>query len=198
MTLVGHISGGKTLPEALLDQIVERADGVPLFVEELTKAVLESEQLDQPANQVAIPASLQDSLMARVDRLGSAREVLQIGGAIGREFTYDQIAAVAGLPDAVLQDALTRLTEAELLFARARRPMPLTPSSTRWCRTPPIPPCCGRAARPCTAPSRRCSKNVSPTLRRKYWRSSLKALGGTTKPLRFGARPASGTYAASP
>jgi class 3 adenylate cyclase len=122
MTLVGHISGGKTLPEALLDQIVERADGVPLFVEELTKAVLESEQLDQPANQVAIPASLQDSLMARVDRLGSAREVLQIGGAIGREFTYDQIAAVAGLPDAVLQDALTRLTEAELLLARGAPP----------------------------------------------------------------------------
>ena len=81
---------------------------MPLFVEELTKAVLESEQihedsgryvLDQPMQQLAIPTTLQGSLMARVDRLGSAREVLQIGAAIGREFSYELIAAVAGLPD---------------------------------------------------------------------------------------------------
>jgi tetratricopeptide (TPR) repeat protein len=119
------------LPQALLDQIVERTDGVPLFVEELTKAVLESEQvredsgryvLDQPAQQLAIPTTLQDSLMARVDRLGSSREVLQIGAAIGREFSYELLAAVAGLPDAVLQDALARLTEAELLFLRGTPP----------------------------------------------------------------------------
>ena len=97
---------------------------MPLFVEELTKSVLESEQLhdagdqyvlDQPAQALAIPTTLQASLMARVDRLGSAREVLQIGAAIGREFSYEVLAAVAGLPDAVLQDALIRLTEAELL-----------------------------------------------------------------------------------
>ena len=81
---------------------------MPLFVEELTKAVLESEQmhedsgryvLDQPMQQLAIPTTLQGSLMARVDRLGSAREVLQIGAAIGREFSYELLAAVAGLPD---------------------------------------------------------------------------------------------------
>ena len=84
-TLVDHITGGKKLPPGLLDQIVERTDGVPLFVEELTKAVLESEQLhdagdryvlDQPTQALAIPTTLQASLMARVDRLGSAREVL--------------------------------------------------------------------------------------------------------------------------
>jgi class 3 adenylate cyclase/predicted ATPase len=129
--LVAHVTGGIALPPALLDQIVARTDGVPLFVEELTKSLLESQQLrqsggayvlDQPAQPLAIPTTLQDSLMARVDRLGSAREVLQIGAAIGREFPYDILAAVAGMPDAVLQDALTRLTEAELVFARGAPP----------------------------------------------------------------------------
>jgi class 3 adenylate cyclase len=129
--LVAHVTGGIALPAALLDQIVERTDGVPLFVEELTKSLLESQQLrrtgdeyvlDQPAQPLAIPTTLQDSLMARVDRLGSAREVLQIGGAIGREFSYEVLAQVAGLPDAVLQDALARLTEAELVFMRGSPP----------------------------------------------------------------------------
>jgi class 3 adenylate cyclase/predicted ATPase len=131
MSLVAHITGGKALPAEVLDQIVERTDGVPLFVEELTKALLESEQLqegsdryvlEQPMQQLAIPTTLQASLMARVDRLGSAREVLQIGAAIGREFSYEVLAVVAGLPDAVLQDALIRLTEAELLFLRGTPP----------------------------------------------------------------------------
>ncbi len=130
-SLVDRITGGKALPPGLLEQIVERTDGVPLFVEELTKAVLESEQLhedsdryvlDQPMQPLAIPTTLQDSLMARVDRLGSAREVLQIGAAIGREFSYEILAAVAGLLDAVLQDALIRLTEAELVFLRGTPP----------------------------------------------------------------------------
>jgi len=122
MAMVEHVTGGKALPAALLEQIVERTDGVPLFVEELTKAVLESEQLDRPAQQLAIPTTLQASLMSRVDRLGSAREVLQIGAAIGREFSYELLAAVAGLPDQVLQDALARLTEAELVFPRGTPP----------------------------------------------------------------------------
>ncbi len=130
-TLVDHITGGKALPADLLDQIVARTDGVPLFVEELTKSVIESEimheaggqyVLDQPAQLLAIPTTLQGSLMARVDRLGSAREVLQIGAAIGRDFSYEVLAAAAGLPDAVLQDALIRLTEAELVFLRGTPP----------------------------------------------------------------------------
>jgi class 3 adenylate cyclase/tetratricopeptide (TPR) repeat protein len=129
--LVGHVSGGKALPPELLAQIVERTDGVPLFVEELTKSVLESAELqatggqsvtDRPVQPLAIPSTLQASLMARVDRLGSAREVLQIGAAIGREFSYEVLAAVAGLPDLVLQDALARLTEAELVFLRGTPP----------------------------------------------------------------------------
>ena len=122
MAMVEHVTGGKALPQALLEQIVERTDGVPLFVEELTKAVLESEELEQPMQQLAIPTTLQASLMSRVDRLGSAREVLQIGAAIGREFSYELLAAVAGLPDQVLQDALARLIEAELLYARGTPP----------------------------------------------------------------------------
>ena len=122
MAMVEHVTGGKALPAALLEQIVERTDGVPLFVEELTKAVMESEQLDQPAQPLAIPTTLQASLMSRVDRLGSAREVLQIGAAIGREFAYELLAAVAGFPDQVLQDALARLTEAELVFPRGTPP----------------------------------------------------------------------------
>jgi len=125
MTLVDHVAGGKALPPALLEQIVERTDGVPLFVEELTKAVLEQvdgDSHDQLAQPLAIPTTLQASLMARVDRLGSAREVLQIGAAIGREFSYELIALVAGLSDAVLQDALGRLTEAELLLMRGSPP----------------------------------------------------------------------------
>ena len=130
-TLVDHITGGKALPPGLFEQIVERTDGVPLFVEELTRSVLESEQLhessgqyvlDRPAQPLAIPTTLQASLMSRVDRLGSAREVLQIGAAIGREFSYEVLAAVAGLADAVLLDALIRLTEAELVFLRGTPP----------------------------------------------------------------------------
>ncbi len=123
--LIGNIVGGKSLPQQLLDQIVDRTDGVPLFVEELTKAVLESEQVqdsEQPAQPLAIPSTLQASLMSRVDRLGSAREVLQIAAAIGREFPYQVLAAVAGLPDAVLQDALIRLAEAEMVFMRGTPP----------------------------------------------------------------------------
>ncbi|HZL36765.1 MAG TPA: adenylate/guanylate cyclase domain-containing protein [Tepidisphaeraceae bacterium] len=129
--LVGHVTGGKALPAALLEQIVDRTDGVPLFVEELTKSLLESEQihqqdgqyvLDQPAQPLAIPTTLQGSLMARVDRLGSAREVLQIGAAIGREFSYELLTAVAGMPDTILQDALARLIESELLVMRGTPP----------------------------------------------------------------------------
>ena len=106
MALVGHVSGGTTLSPSLLDQIADRTDGVPLFIEELTKAVLESEQTESSdarsaasAQVIEIPETLQASLMARVDRLGSAREVLQIGSAIGREFSYELLAEVAGLSD---------------------------------------------------------------------------------------------------
>jgi predicted ATPase len=114
-----------------MEQIVSKADGVPLFVEELTKAILESGlltkdessyQLSGPLPLLAIPLTLQDSLMARLDRLGPAKEIAQIGAAIGREFPYDQLRAVAGIDDVALCDALDRLELAELASSRGKPP----------------------------------------------------------------------------
>ena len=105
-TMVGKITGGIKLPAEVLEQIVEKTDGVPLFVEELTKTILESglltKHLDHyvlsgPLPEVTIPATLQDSLMARLDRLGPVKEVAQIAAAIGREFTYDLLAEISPL-----------------------------------------------------------------------------------------------------
>jgi class 3 adenylate cyclase/predicted ATPase len=129
-TIVARLVGNKELPVDVMAEIVERTDGIPLFVEEMTKAVLEAESEGEgrrtvaavPSPALAVPASLHASLMARLDRLGPAKEVAQVGAAIGREFSYEVLAPVAGLPDAVLQDALIRLKEAELVFPRGTPP----------------------------------------------------------------------------
>jgi class 3 adenylate cyclase/predicted ATPase len=115
--LVEQIAGGKTLPDDVIDQIVDRTDGVPLFVEELTKSVLES---GMPL--VEIPTTLHDSLMARLDRLESVRRVAQIGAAIGREFPYGLLRAISGLAVDELQTALARLVGSELVFQRGTPP----------------------------------------------------------------------------
>jgi len=107
----------KTLPNEVIDQIAERTDGVPLFVEELTKTVLES-----GVTPHGIPATLHDSLMARLDRLGSFRQLAQIGAAIGREFSYPLLRTVSGLPEEELQTALARLVASELVFQRGIPP----------------------------------------------------------------------------
>jgi class 3 adenylate cyclase/tetratricopeptide (TPR) repeat protein len=129
--LVLQISGGKALPAEVVDQIVDRTDGVPLFVEELTKSVLESGLLREQADRYvldralppfAIPTSLHDSLMARLDRLASVRLVAQIGAAIGREFSYALLRAVSRFPDDELQAALGRLVASELVFQRGMPP----------------------------------------------------------------------------
>ena len=126
-TIVGAMTGGKQLPAALLDQILSKTEGVPLFVEELTKVVLESGLLREEAGQLilagplpplAVPATLHDSLMARLDRLASVREVAQVGAVIGREFTYEMLAAAAGLPEAELERATNQLVAAGLVFRR--------------------------------------------------------------------------------
>ncbi len=128
-TMVGKITGGVKLPAEVLEQIVEKTDGVPLFVEELTKTILESglltRHLDQyvlsgPLPEVAVPATLHDSLMARLDRLGPVKEVAQTAAAIGREFSYDLLAAVSPLSFAELHDALDQLIDAELVFRHGR------------------------------------------------------------------------------
>jgi class 3 adenylate cyclase/predicted ATPase len=129
--LVEQIAGRKPLPIEVVSQIADRTDGVPLFVEELTKNVLESgvlreEQdryvLDRKLPPLAIPATLQDSLMARIDRLAPVRMVAQIGAAIGREFSYALLRAVSPLSGGELEAALARLVASELVFQRGATP----------------------------------------------------------------------------
>ena len=129
--LVVAVTGGKALPDEVLDQILAKTDGVPLFVEELTKAVLESGlltdagdhyELAGPLPPLAIPASLQDSLMARLDRLAPVKEVAQIGAVIGREFAHELVAAVSLLPEDLLSHALGQLAASELVFRRGTPP----------------------------------------------------------------------------
>jgi class 3 adenylate cyclase/predicted ATPase len=115
--LVAQIAGDKALPDEIVAQIANRTDGVPLFVEELTKSVLEG-----GAPLPGIPATLHASLMARLDRLGSVRHVAQIGAAIGREFPYALLRAVSRLPADELQAALVRLVASELVFQRGTPP----------------------------------------------------------------------------
>ncbi len=130
-SLVLRVAGGKLLPTDFIDQIVRRADGIPLFVEELTKALLEGgllmEQngryvLEGPLPPVAIPSSLYASLMARLDRLSPVKEVAQIGAAIGREFSYELIAALARRSNEQLGDALHQLVTSGLIFRRGIPP----------------------------------------------------------------------------
>jgi predicted ATPase/class 3 adenylate cyclase len=130
-TMVENVTGGKAAPAEILDQIVAKTDGVPLFVEELAKAVLESGLLEEEAERyvlsgslppLAIPASLQDSLMARLDRLSPIKEIAQMAAVIGREFSYELLAAVSTASDNELADALAQLAEAELVFRRGVPP----------------------------------------------------------------------------
>ena len=153
--LVAQIAGGKVLSDEVVAQIVDRTDGVPLFVEELTKSVLES-----GVSLVGIPTTLHDSLMARLDRLASVRLVAQIGAAIGREFSYQLLHAVSRLPDDELQAALARLVASELVFQRGRPPDASIASSTRWCRTRHTAAYCAPLASDCTHRSQSRSKPI--------------------------------------
>jgi predicted ATPase len=113
---------GMEPPEALKEELVRRTDGIPLFVEELTKMVLESGQLEGGTTAVPIPSTLQDSLMGRLDRLGKAKRLAQLGAVLGREFTYDLIRAVSPASEEELRDDLKRLEQAELVFRRGFPP----------------------------------------------------------------------------
>ena len=132
--MVAEVTGGKALPLEVLQQIVTKTDGVPLFVEELTKMVLESGLLREedgryvgahngaPIPPLAIPSTLQDSLMARLDRLAPVREIAQMGATLGREFSYELLRAVSPLDEVTLQQGLRQLVEAELIYQRGLPP----------------------------------------------------------------------------
>jgi len=129
--LVLGVTGGKTFPKEVMDQILAHTDGVPLFIEELTKMVLESGLLRErdgeyvlegPLPPLAIPTTLQASLTARLDRLSPVREVAQVGAVAGREFHYELLNAVAGLPKQKLDEALGQLVRSELIFCRGEIP----------------------------------------------------------------------------
>jgi class 3 adenylate cyclase/tetratricopeptide (TPR) repeat protein len=129
--ILNGVSRGKGLPEAVVEQVLVQTDGVPLFIEELTKTVLESELLRETADRyeltgpvplLSIPSTLRASLLARLDRLVSGKRVAQIGATIGRRFSHELIAAVSALPEKDLKTALTELTDAELIFQHGTPP----------------------------------------------------------------------------
>ena len=129
--IIDRVSAGVALPDEVLEQIMARTDGVPLFVEELTKTILESGllrrrgdryEVARPMPSLAVPASLHDSLTARLDRLAPIKEVAQIGAVIGREFAYALLAAVADRSEGQLEQALDELVGAELLHRRGAPP----------------------------------------------------------------------------
>ena len=129
-TIIERLVGNTELPADVMAEIVQRTDGIPLFVEEMTKAVLEVESEGEarrtasavPSPALAVPASLHASLMARLDRLGPAKEVAQVGSVIGREFTHALMAAVARKPESELGSALDRLVAAGLLLRQGVPP----------------------------------------------------------------------------
>ena len=181
--IIARLVGNKELPADVTAEIVERTDGIPLFVEEMTKAVLEAESEDEarqtaaavPSPALAVPASLHASLMARLDRLGPAKEVAQIGAAIGREFSHALLAAVARKPEAELGSALDRLIAAGLLF---RQGVPPHASLSVQART-----CAGRGLRHVTA--------------RAATRASCPHRRNTRKPVRGDRREPAGVVGAS-
>jgi class 3 adenylate cyclase/tetratricopeptide (TPR) repeat protein len=129
--MVTRLTGGKPLPAEVVEQIVTKTDGVPLFVEELVKMILESGLVREetefyvlpgPLPPLAIPTTLQDSLMARLDRLGPARDLAQLAAVLGREFAYEVLRAVAPLDEAAVQQALAQLVDAEVLYQRGLPP----------------------------------------------------------------------------
>ena len=130
--IINHLAGGKTVPREVVDHITAKSDGVPLYLEELTKSAIQSELLEEQADRYVvrgslgggfeIPATLQDSLMSRLDRVPKLRELAQIGAVLGREFAYEMLSTLAGLEDSILRDGLGQLVSAELLYQRGRPP----------------------------------------------------------------------------
>ncbi len=130
-TMTQRVAGGKTLPPELIQQLVAKTDGVPLFVEELTKMILESDFIkEQNGNyeltgsipSLAIPSTLQDSLMARLDRLEPGKEVVQLAATLGREFPYDLLSEISSVDDDKLNESLSQLVDTEILYQHGSPP----------------------------------------------------------------------------
>jgi TOMM system kinase/cyclase fusion protein len=130
-TMIAHLTGGKALPAAVVQQVVAKTDGIPLFVEELVKMILESGLVQEEAKRyvltgslppLAIPSTLHDSLMARLDRLSAARDLAQLGAVLGREFAYELLQAISPLEEPTLQQGLAQLVDAELVYQRGLPP----------------------------------------------------------------------------
>ena len=143
--IVTSMTNGKTFPAAVLQQIIAKTDGVPLFVEELTKAIVESGHLKEvddhyeligSLSTFAIPATLQDSLMERLDRLVTAKGIAQFGATIGRQFSYELLQAVSQLDASTLQRELGRLVEAEIVYQRGLPPQSTYVFKHAWQRRP--------------------------------------------------------------
>jgi class 3 adenylate cyclase len=179
--IIDSVTGNKLLSPSIRRDIIERTDGIPLFVEEMTKAVLEAESEGDarktaaavPSSGLNVPASLHASLMARLDRLGPAKEVAQIGAAMGREFSHALLAAVVRKSEEELGSAL--VCSSDRVF---RRRQPIC-SSTRLCRTPPMARCCASPDARFTLASQRPSKASSlksPKISRRFWHVTLPRL----------------------
>ena len=207
--MIDGVTGNKPLPRSIRHDIIERTDGIPLFVEEMTKAVLEAESEGDaretaaavPSSALSVPASLHASLMARLDRLGPAKEIAQIVATIGREFSHALFAAVVRKPDAEIHSALDRLIAAGLLFRQGVPRTPLIYSSTHSCRMRPTAHCCASRAAHCTPASLKPCATASPPLLMLSQRSSrtisLKR-GWRKRASNGGKRPANGRSAAPP
>jgi hypothetical protein len=154
------VGDAATLSSGVMDEIVERTDGVPLFLEELTKAVLENTAVGTiPVTSSAVPAALHASLMARLDRLGPmAKGIAQIGAAIGREFPMSYWPRPRREPTRSCTMGFAGWLTRGWYFSAAFRQRLLSCSSTHWCRTPPTACCCAARARHCTRVSQRRSK----------------------------------------
>ena len=202
-SLVAAVGGGKSFPLEVRDRIVLRTDGIPLFVEELTKTVLESGLLreedghyvaDAPVPDLAIPSSLQDSLMARLGRLAPVKEVAQIGAALGREFSHEVLAAVASRTDEQLRGALDQLIGAGLVFRRGSPPRAAYLFKHALVQDAAYSTLLRSQRQGSMRESAGPSKTISrkPEKRsRKYWRITIRKRGLRTPPLPIGIRPAS-------
>jgi predicted ATPase len=161
--MVAELSARHALPREVVEDVAARTGGVPLFVEEVTRLLLER---GEQGGIHTIPPTLQQSLMARLDRLEPAREVAQIGSVIGRGFSYSLLRDVAGIEDAALQAALEKSPTLTLCWSRGCRPRANIVSSTRSFRTRLTKICSRAGARFCTAASPRVCAIASPPLRR--------------------------------